>query len=52
MSLSLHQIAAYREFSDRLDRIARATSLNDTVIGTRGGETDVKKLMKELTRNG
>jgi hypothetical protein len=49
MSLSPRQIVAYLEFSDKLDRIARATALNDTVIGTRCDEKDVKKLMKELS---
>ncbi len=50
MSLSLHQIVAYRELSDRLDRMARSTALVDTVVGSRGDQKTVEKTLKELNR--
>ena len=52
MALSPRQIAAYLEFSDRLDGIARATRLADTVVGTRGDQKTVDRLMKQLTNHG
>jgi len=49
MSLSPRQIVAYLEFSDKLDRIARAISLGDTVMGTRGDEKAIRKAIKDLS---
>ena len=49
MSLSPRQIAAYMEFSDKLDRDERAAALVDTAIGSRGDEKAIRKQLKELS---
>jgi len=52
MRLSLHQIAAYSELSDKLDRADRALALNDTATAMRSDEKVVNKRVKELVGHG
>jgi hypothetical protein len=49
MSLSPRQIAAYLEFSDRLDRIERANALVIAAIGARGDQKTIEKEIRELS---
>jgi hypothetical protein len=48
MTLTPRQIAAYLEFSERLDRRDRMEALADTAIGTRGDQKAVEKVLREL----
>jgi hypothetical protein len=48
MTLTPRQIAAYLEFSDRLDRIERANALVISAIGAQGDKQAVEKALKEL----
>ena len=47
MTLTPRQIAAYLEFSDRLDRIERANSLTIAAIGAQGDSKAIEKTIKE-----
>lgn len=49
MSLSPRQLAAYLEFSDRLDRIERADALVVSAVGAQGDKTHIDKMLKEWT---
>ena len=49
MSLSPRQIAAYLEFSDRLDRIERANALVIAAIGAQGDRKAIDKVIRELS---
>jgi hypothetical protein len=49
MTLTPRQIAAYLEFSDKLDRIERANALVDAHIGAQGDKQMIEKRLKELT---
>jgi hypothetical protein len=48
MSLSPRQIAAYLEFSDKLDRIERANALVVSAIGAQGDQKAIEKVIREL----
>jgi hypothetical protein len=48
MTLTPRQIAAYLEFSQRLDRIERADMLTITAIGAQGDKRAIEKMLKEL----
>jgi hypothetical protein len=48
MTLSPRQIAAYLEFSDKLDRIDRMNDLVITAAGAQGDKNTLDKVMKEL----
>jgi hypothetical protein len=50
MSLSPRQIAAYLEFSDRLDRIERANALVTAAIGAQGDQKAIEKVVRELSK--
>lgn len=49
MTLTPRQIAAYLEFSDRLDRIDRANALTIAAIGAQGDSKAIAKTIKDLT---
>jgi hypothetical protein len=49
MNLSPRQIAAYLEFSDRLDRIERADALAIAAIGAQGDKQAIEKTLKEIS---
>jgi hypothetical protein len=49
MTLSPRQIAAYLEFSDKLDRIERAIDLNIAALAAHGEKKAIEKAIKELT---
>jgi hypothetical protein len=48
MTLTWRQIAAYLEFSEKLDRVERANDLVFTAIGTHGDKKTLEKTLKEL----
>jgi len=48
MTLTPRQIAAYLEFSDRLDRIDRANALVVAAIGAQGDKQAIDRVLKEL----
>jgi hypothetical protein len=48
MSLTPRQIAAYLEFSDKLDRIDRVSALTIAAIGAQGDSKAIEKTLKEL----
>ena len=48
MSLSPRQIAAYLEFSDKLDRIERANALAISAIGAQGDKKAIDAAIREL----
>jgi hypothetical protein len=48
MTLTPRQIAAYLEFSDKLDRIERANALTIAAIGAQGDSKAIEKTIKEL----
>ena len=48
MSLTPRQIAAYLEFSDKLDRIDRANALTVAAMGAQGDSKAIEKTIKEL----
>jgi len=50
MTLTPRQIAAYLEFSDRLDRIERANALAISAMGAQGDIKAIEKRIKELSR--
>jgi hypothetical protein len=49
MTLSPRQIEAYIEFSDKLDRIERATDLKIAALGAQGDQKTLDKVVKELS---
>jgi len=49
MNLTPRQIAAWLEFSDRLDRIERAYALTIAAIGAQGDGKQIEKTIKELS---
>lgn len=49
MMLTPRQIAAYLEFSDKLDRIDRANALMVAAIGAQGDSKHIEKTIKELS---
>jgi len=49
MTLTPRQIAAWLEFSDRLDRVDRANTVVTTAIGAQGDKQAIDKVVKELT---
>jgi hypothetical protein len=49
MTLSPRQIAAYLEFSYRLDRIERADALKIAAIGAQGDSKAIEKTLKEIS---
>jgi len=48
MTLTPRQIAAYLEFTDKLDRIDRANNLAITAIGAQGDQRAIERTLKEL----
>lgn len=48
MTLSPRQIAAWFEFSDRLDRVERANHLVVSAVGAHGDKHTIDKMLKEL----
>jgi hypothetical protein len=48
MTLTPRQIAAYLEFSEKLDRAERADVLMVTAIGAQGDKQAIEKTLKEL----
>jgi hypothetical protein len=48
MTLTPRQIAAYLEFSAKLDRIERADALMIAAIGAQGDNKAIEKTIKEL----
>jgi Trk K+ transport system NAD-binding subunit len=48
MTLTPRQIAAYLEFSGKLDRIERADALMIAAIGAQGDSKVIEKTLKEL----
>jgi hypothetical protein len=48
MTLTPRQIFAYREFSERLDRMERANDLAIAAIGAQGDGKTIEKTIKEL----
>ena len=49
MTLSPRQIAAYLEFSDRLDRIERANALKISAMGARSDPKAIDAAIRELS---
>ena len=49
MSLTPRQLAAWLEFSDKVDRIDRANQLVISAIGAQGDKTSIDKALKELS---
>jgi hypothetical protein len=49
MMLTPRQIAAYLEFSQRLDRIERADALTITAIGAQGDKQAIEKTLAKLS---
>jgi hypothetical protein len=52
MNLSPRQIAAYLEFSDKLDRAERANALMIAAIGAQADSKTIEKTHKEIIGNG
>ena len=48
MTLTPRQIAAYLEFSDKLDRIERANALTVAAVGAQGDNRAIEKTLKEI----
>lgn len=48
MTLTPRQIAAWLEFSDKLDRIDRANQLVISAVGAQGDKQTLDKVLKEL----
>ena len=48
MNLTPRQIAAYLEFSDRLDRVERANALTIAAIGAQGDSKTIEKTIKDF----
>ena len=49
MTLTPRQIAAYLEFSERLDRIERADALVIAAIGAQGDKKAIEKAIKDIS---
>jgi hypothetical protein len=49
MTLTPRQIAAYLEFSDKLERIERADALVIAAIGAQGDSKAIEKKLKEIS---
>jgi len=49
MMLTPRQLAAYLEFTDKLDRIDRANDLAITAIGAQGNQKTIEKALKDWT---
>jgi hypothetical protein len=49
MTLTLRQINAYLQFSERIDRIEQAARLAITATATQGDKAAIDKMIKELT---
>lgn len=49
MTLTPRQIAAYLEFTDKLDRIERANDLAIAAMGAQGDKKTIEKTIKELS---
>jgi hypothetical protein len=49
MMLTPRQIAAYLEFTDKLDRIDRLHALAITATGAQGDKKAIEKMVKELS---
>jgi hypothetical protein len=52
MTLTPRQIAAYLEFSDKLDRIERADALMIAAIGAQGDSKAIEKTLKDISNGG
>lgn len=52
MNLTPRQIAAYLEFSDKLDRIDRANALVIAAIGAQGDNKAIAKAIKDISGDG
>lgn len=52
MTLTPRQIAAYLEFSDKLDRIERANALTIAAIGAQGDSKAIQKTLNDIKGNG
>jgi hypothetical protein len=50
MMLTWHQIAAYLEFNDKLERKKRADDLIIAAYGAQGDDKEIQKMAKELAR--
>jgi hypothetical protein len=48
MTLTPRQLAAWLEFSDKLDRIDRANNLVISAVGAQGDKQALEKTLKEL----
>ena len=48
MTLTPRQLAAWLEFTDRLDRIDRANHLVISAVGAQGDKQTLDKVLKEL----
>ena len=49
MTLTPRQIAAYLEFSDKIDRVDRAFDLMITAVGAQGDSELIDKMRKEIS---
>jgi hypothetical protein len=50
MTLTPRQIAAYLEFSDKIDRIEREYDLMIAAVGAQGDDKTIEKMRKEINR--
>lgn len=50
MTLTPRQIAAYLEFSDKIDRIDREYDLMIAAVGAQGDDQMIEKMRKEINR--
>ena len=48
MTLTPRQLAAWLEFSDKLDRIDRANQLVISAVGAQGDKQAIEKTIKEM----
>ena len=48
MTLTPRQIAAYLEFSEKLDRIERANALSIAAIGAQGDSKAIEKTLRDI----
>lgn len=48
MTLTPRQIAAYLEFSEKLDRIDRANALVIAAIGAQGDKQEIEKAVRDM----
>jgi len=49
MTLTPRQIAAFLEFSDKLDRIDRVNALTIAAIGAQGDSKTIEKTVREIS---